>query len=101
MNHVQSLKQVFTELTLRDELSQISIRRRNHTHVLRRRDALGANLLDFAGFEEPKKQTLHSQRHLADLVEKDRPAARHFELARLVPVRAGEAALTVAGLPRP
>ena len=59
-------------------------------------DALGADLLDFAGLEEPQQQALHPQRHLADLVEEDRAVVGHLELAGLVAIGAGEAALDVA-----
>ena len=38
----------------------------------------------------------HAQRHLADFVEEQRPGVRHFELARLIAVGAGEAAADVA-----
>ena len=39
---------------------------------------------------------LHAQAHLADLVEEDRAPVRGLQLARLVAVGAGEAALDVA-----
>ena len=58
--------------------------------------AVGADLLQLAGLEEPQQQALHAQRHLADFVEEDRAAVGQFELARLVAVGAGEAALDVA-----
>ena len=59
-------------------------------------DALGADLLDLAGLEEPQQQPLHPQRHLADFVEEDGAVVGHLELAGLVAVGAGEAALHVA-----
>ena len=58
--------------------------------------AIGADLLQLAGFEEPQQQTLHPQRHLADFVEEDGAAVGHLELALLVAIGAGEAALDVA-----
>ena len=61
----------------------------------RRRCSLGADLLQLAGLEEAQQQPLHAQGHLADFVEEHRPLVRHLELARLVPIGAGEAALHV------
>ena len=57
---------------------------------------LGADLLQLAGLEEAQQQPLHAQRHLADFVEEDRALVGDFELARLVAIGAGEAALDVA-----
>ena len=57
---------------------------------------VGADLLQFTGFEESEQHALHAQRHLADLVEEDGAAIAHFELAGLVTVGAREAALHVA-----
>ena len=74
---------------------QIPVRRRHDAHVGRLGHPLGADLLDFAGLEEPQQQTLHPQRHLADFVEEDRAVVGHLELAGLVAVGAREAALDV------
>ena len=60
------------------------------------RDPIGADLLQLAGLEEAQQQALHAQRHLADFVEEQRAAVGHFELALLVAIGAGEAALHVA-----
>ena len=64
--------------------------------LTRAHGAIGADLLQFAGFEEPQQQTLHPERHLADFVEEDAPAVGHLELALLVAIGAREAALDVA-----
>ena len=48
------------------------------------------------GLEESQQETLHAQRHLADFVEEDRAHVRGLELARLVAIGAGEAALHMA-----
>jgi hypothetical protein len=55
-----------------------------------------ADRLDFARLEEAQEQRLHPQAHLADLVEEERAAIGELELARLVAIRAGEAAPRVA-----
>ena len=62
------------------------------TRPLARSDS---DLLQLAGLEEAQQQPLHAQRHLADLVEKDRALVGELELAGLVAVGAGEAALDV------
>ena len=61
-----------------------------------RRHAVGADLLEFARLEEPQQQALHPQGHLADFVEEDGALVGLLELAGLVAVRPGEAALHVA-----
>ena len=58
--------------------------------------ALGADLLQLAGLEEAEEQALHAQRHLADFVEEDGALVGGLELAGLVAIGAGEAALDVA-----
>ena len=55
-----------------------------------------ADLLKLSGLEKPQEETLHPQRHLADLVEKHGAAVGVFQLAGLVPVGAGETAFYVA-----
>ena len=59
-------------------------------------DVVRADGLDLAVLEKPQQQRLHAQAHLADFVEKQRAAMRELELAALVAVGAGEAALDVA-----
>ena len=58
--------------------------------------AIRPDLLQLSGLEEAQQQALHPHRHLADLVEKHRALVGVFELAGLVAVGAGEAALDVA-----
>ncbi len=55
--------------------------------------SIAADALDLAGFEEPKEQRLHAQRHLADFVEEHRSAACALEQPALVTPRIGKAAL--------
>ena len=55
-----------------------------------------ADRLDLARLEESQEQRLHPQAHLADFVEEQRAAVGHLQLAALVAVGAGEAALDVA-----
>ena len=46
--------------------------------------------------EEAQQHDLHARAHLADFVEEDGAVRRHLEQARLVAIRAGEAAADVA-----
>ena len=55
-----------------------------------------ADRLDLAVLEEAQQQRLHAQAHLADFVEEQRAAVGQLQLAGLVAVGAGEAALDVA-----
>ena len=58
--------------------------------------AVGADALNFASLEEPQQQALHPQSHLADFIEEHRAHVRRLELAGLVAIGAGKAALHVA-----
>jgi len=57
---------------------------------------VGTQAPDPALLEHPQQLHLERQRHVADLVEKERPAVGLFELARMPLRRAGEGALFVA-----
>ena len=96
MNHVQPVEQIFAERALGDHVAQIAVRRGNHPHVHDPAAAVRADFLQLAGLEEPQQQSLHAQRHLADLVEKHRAVMRELELARLVAIGAREAAADVS-----
>ena len=97
VDHVEAVEQVFAELRPAPSCSRrlrlVAAITRTLTSPLRR---VGADLLHFAGLEEAQQQPLHAQRHLADFVEEDRPVVGHLELAGLVAIGAGEAALDVA-----
>ncbi|MBP1637187.1 MAG: hypothetical protein H6Q10_3761 [Acidobacteria bacterium] len=96
VNDVQAVVEILPERPLRDHLGQVPVGRGDHPDVHHAGRAVGADLLQFARLEEPQEQALHPQRHLADLVEEDRALVGELELALLVAVRAGEAALHVA-----
>jgi hypothetical protein len=59
-------------------------------------DALAADRAVLAFLQDPEQLRLEKRRHLADLVEHQRAAARQFEQPDLVLERAGERALFVA-----
>ena len=96
MDDVEPVEEVLTELPEGNQLAQVPVGRRDNAHVGPADNAVGADLLKLAGLEEPQQQSLHPQRHLADFVEKDRAGVGDLELAGLVAIGAGEAALHVA-----
>ena len=96
VDDVEPVEQVFAEQPLGDEIAQVLVRRRDHAHVHAAVGAVRADFLHVAGLEKPQQQPLHAQRHLADFVEEDGAVGGHLELAGLVAVGAGEAALDVS-----
>ena len=68
----------------------------DHAHVDARLRLIRPDGLDLAVLEKPQQERLHAQAHLADFVEEQRAAMRELELAALVAVGAGEAALDVS-----
>ena len=75
---------------------QIAVGGGDQPHVDARVRPIGADALNLAGLEEAEQHHLHPHAHLADFVEEHRAVRRHFEQARLVAIRAGEAAADVA-----
>ena len=59
MDDVHPVEQVFPEGALRDHFPQVSVRRRNHPDIHVVPAAIGADLLELTGFEEPQQQALH------------------------------------------
>ena len=75
--------------------TQTLVRRRHQPHVdLHRRRS--ADALEAPLFERAQDLGLQRERQVADLVEEERAAVRHLELARLARDGAGEGALLVA-----
>jgi hypothetical protein len=88
-NHTQAVVKVFTEKIFGNGLIEVAIGSRNHPHIdwnlARPADrSHGALLQDAEEFH------LHSQRHLADLVEKDGSSAGNFEQSALILRRSSE-----------
>ncbi len=96
VDDVEAIEQVLAELPLVDEMPQAPVGGGDDPDVDRRPRPLGADLLQLAGLEEAQQHALHPQRHLADFVEEHGALVRHLELAGLVAIRPGEAALDVA-----
>ena len=60
---------------------QIAVRRHHNAHIHRDRLA-AADALHLALLQHAQQLGLHRQRHIADLIEKQRAAMRLLELAR-------------------
>src|SRR5712675_1250705 len=92
---VQAIQQVFAKLSARDCRQRIPVARSDQSHVrleqLRRTYAH-----ERAGLQDPQQLDLQVQRHLGDLVEKQRAAIGTLEEALMLPIRAGKAALLMA-----
>src|SRR5438067_1817327 len=71
MNDIQSIEQIFTKDTLRDQVAEIAVGGRNHSHIDAPVGAMRADLLQIACLQKPQEKTLHPQRHLADFIEED------------------------------
>ena len=91
VDDVEAIEEILAEQALRDHLAQVAVGRRDGPDVDAAAGAVGADLLDFAGFQEPEEQPLHAQRHLADFVHEDRALVGDLQLAGLVAIGAGEA----------
>ena len=94
-NHVQPVEQILAKIAALDLLLQILVGGRDHAHV--HLHELGrAHRLEALLVERAQHLGLRPQAHVADLVQEQRAAVGLLELADLVLVRAGEAALAVA-----
>src|SRR5678815_1811539 len=89
------VEEVFAEAALADHLREIAVRGGDEARVdgdgLRRADGP-----DLTALERAQELGLQARRHLADLVEQQRPAMGFLEQPLLVRGRAGEGPLDVA-----
>src|SRR2546428_121787 len=92
---VQAIVEVLAEAPLLHERLEISVGRREHAHV--DADRVGpAHALDRALLEHAQELRLELDRHVADLVEVERPPVGELELAELPLLRVRERAALVA-----
>ena len=84
--NIDAMKQILPELLFANKCLQIAMRRHHHAHVHRDR-FVAADALDLAFFQHAQQLGLHVQRHVADLVEKNRAVIRLLEFSD-VPARA-------------
>ena len=96
LSDVDAVEQVLAERALGDHVLQVAVGRGDDADVHARRRHVGADRHDLAVLEEAQQHRLHAQAHLADLVEEDGALVRLLQLADLVAIGAGEAALHVA-----
>src|SRR6185295_4264616 len=87
---------VLPEVLRGDPLEQVAIGRGNDAHVHPRFDPIRPDPLNLAAFEESEQTRLHSQRHLADFVEENRPAIGDLHQPLAIAVGVREAASDVA-----
>ena len=96
MNDAQPVEEILAELAGGHALAQVPVRRGDDADVDVAGAVGGADALQLALLEESQQQRLHAQAHLAHFVEEQRAAVGHLQLAELVAIGAGEAALHVA-----
>src|SRR5207249_5031382 len=88
---LQAVEQIEAELAGGDELVEIAVRRSDDAHIDIDR-AVAAHALDLPLLERSQNLGLHRERHVADLVEKERAAVRGLEPAAPRPDGPGESA---------
>ena len=91
----QAVVEVLAEAPRPDHLQEILVRRGDDPRVHHARRAL-ADALELPLLQDAQELHLQVQRHVADLVEEDRAAARQLEPSDAVPHRSRERALHVA-----
>ena len=91
---VEAMEEVVAEAAAGDLRFQITVRRRDHSHV-DPQESVAADPLDLALLQRPQELRLHQRRQLAHLVQEQRPPVRDLQLAGAMLVRAGERAADV------
>jgi hypothetical protein len=89
--HAQAVEQVLAQLAVADGHRRLDVARGDDAHV-DRHVALAADAGHAAGLEHAQQPDLQLRRHLADLVEEERPADRALEEAAMCALGAREAA---------
>ena len=93
--HAHAVIEVFAEGTGGHHFFQIFIGGGNHAHI--NGGFLGpSHRTDAALLQDAQQLHLHGNAHLADFIEKDGPAVRHFKKTALVLCSPGECPLHVA-----
>src|SRR5438093_1570739 len=95
LDRVQPEEQILAEPARRNFFREIRVRRRDDADVDVAR-ARRADALEVARFEDAQQLRLQIQRHVGNLVEKQRAAVGQLEAADTVGLRIGERALHVA-----
>ena len=92
---VQAVEEVLAEAPGRDLGLDVPVGRRQHAHVDLDR-LLAADALELPLLQHAQQLELQRRRHVADLVEEQRPLVGQLEAPELALDRAGERALLVA-----
>src|SRR5215470_1471204 len=93
--NIQSVKQIGTEMPIRNTALQVTISRRDHADISVN-SAVSAHPLEFFFLKDSQQGDLHFCCQLANFVKKDRSAMGSFESADPLLQRSGERALFVA-----
>ncbi len=91
LDDVQTEVEVLAEHTGFDALPQVPVGRGDQPHVRAARHAVDSDRLDLSSLGKSQEYCLHSQTHLAELVEKQRAAIGLSHQPRLVSIGAREA----------
>ena len=95
-HHVDAIEEVFAEFAALDQRFQRAVRGGDDSYIDGDQPCR-ADRLDFTVLQHAQQLGLHRQRHVADLIEKQRAAIRELELAGLAASpRAGERAFLIA-----
>src|SRR5262245_42987398 len=95
LDHVDPVVEVFAELVAPHRSLEVAVRGADQTDV-GVDDLLAADTGELPVLQHMEQLGLQAQRHLADLVEQQRPLIGRLELAWLLPVGAGEGTLFMA-----
>ena len=90
LNDVKTEIQILSEYPGLDALTQVAIGRGDESNIRSTSHAINTNRLNLSGLSEPQEHRLHSEAHLAEFIEEQRPSIGLSDQARLVSVRARE-----------
>src|SRR5271154_1168162 len=93
--NIQAIKQVGSELMVRNHFREIAVCRRNQTSVALQRTR-APEPLELALLQNAQQLRLQFQRYFADLVQENRSTAREFKAPDALRDRAGESASLMA-----
>ena len=90
---IDAMIQILAERALLHQLVEVAMRGHDHAHI-HRNGAVAAHALHLPLFQHAQQLGLHHQRHVADLIQKQRAVVGLLELADVPRGRAGERALS-------
>ena len=93
--NIYPVKQVLAEFIFAHARFQIAMRRHHHAHIHAHR-LVAADALHFSFLQHSQQLGLHGQRHIANLIQKNRAVIRLLELSNMPSRRAGERSFLVS-----